>query len=93
MYSKIENEYGRPLGFNEQQILNHLIEEYSIDEIVNCIKDYPGKPLSYIQKAIKSKPIKKTPSWLNQEIVNKEITKEDEEYFKEFQKFIEDFRN
>lgn len=93
MYSKIEQQLGRTLNCLEVEKLDNLVETYSINEIAECFKSYPGKPLNYIIQVLKSKPMKQTTDWLNKEIINEPIDKETEKEFAEFNNFLEDFRN
>ena len=93
MFNKIEECIGRPLNTLEIDNLTNLIQTYSIDEIVECFKLYPKKPLNYIIQVLKNKPKQQKFEWLDKEIVNQELTEEDIKEHEEFLKFIEDFRN
>ena len=93
MFNKIEECIGRTLNTLEIDKLTNLIQTYSIDEIVECFKLYPNKPLNYIIQVLKNKPKLKKFEWLGKEIVNQELTEEDIKEHEDFLKFIEDFRN
>lgn len=94
MYSKIEEQLGRTLNPMESMKLDELVQNYSIIEIVNCIKKFPNKPLNYYIAVLNNQPKKAgTTEWMNQEIVNQEIDKECENEFNDFLKTLEEFRN
>lgn len=92
MYNKIEECIGRTLNSLEYEMLGNLVKDFSINEIVDCFKNYPNKPLKYIIQVLKNKPKAKTTEWMNKEIVNQEIDEESEKEFKDFKKFMEEFR-
>lgn len=77
----------------EYQKLEHLKETYTEDEIVDVYRTYGDKPISYITKALNSKPKKVIPSWLRGEVVNQPIDDETKKVMADFKDFLEDFRN
>ena len=90
MYQDIENIVVRTLSPFEYQRLEELKKFYTEDEIVEAYKNYVDKNINYITQVLKNK--KKVPSWLNKEIKNKQLTKEDIDLFNDFNSFIEEFR-
>lgn len=93
MYRKIEEQLGRTINPLEYEQLNNLVEDYSINEIVECFKQYPGKPLKYIITVLKSKPKNKKPEWFDKVFEEEEPDEETNKLFDEFKTFIEDLRN
>ena len=91
MYSKIEQIIVRTLSPFEYEKLEELKNTYSEDQIITAYKEYGDKPIKYIEKVLKT--IKKTPDWLNREIINEPIDDETKKDFEEFKSFLEDFRN
>jgi DNA-binding winged helix-turn-helix (wHTH) protein len=71
--------------------INKLLETYTEEQIIETYRRYGYKPFNYIEKVIDN--VKKTPDWLNKEIVNQEIDIETEKEAKDFNRFIESFRN
>ena len=93
MYNKIEQIIVRTLSSLEYQKLEHLKETYTEDEIVDVYRTYGDKPISYITKALNSKPKKVIPNWLRGEVVNQPIDDETKKVMADFKDFLEDFRN
>lgn len=91
MYNQIEKIVVRTLSPFEYEKLEELKESYSEEQIVTAYKQYGDKPIKYIEKVLKT--IKKTPDWLNREIVNEPIDDETKKDFEDFNNFLEDFRN
>lgn len=91
MYSKIEQIIVRTLSPFEYEKLESLKNNYSDDQIINVYKQYGDKPIKYIEKVLKT--TKKTPDWLNMEIINEPIDDETKKDFDEFKLFLEEFRN
>ena len=93
MYSKIEEQLGRTINPIEFEMLDDLVKDYSINEIVECMKQYKGKPIKYIIQVLKNKPKQQKFEWLDKEIVNQEIDEECKKEHEEFMNFLEEFRN
>lgn len=91
MYNQIEQILVRTLSPFEYERLEELKESYSEEQVVAAYKQYGDKPIKYIEKVLKT--IKKTPDWLNREIVNEPIDDETKKDFEDFNNFLEDFRN
>lgn len=91
MYNQLEKILVRTLSPFEYEKLEELKETYSEEQIVAAYKQYGDKPIKYIEKVLKT--IKKTPDWLNREIVNEPIDDETKKDFEDFNNFLEDFRN
>ena len=91
MYNQLEKILVRTLSPFEYEKLEELKELYSEEQIVAAYKQYGDKPIKYIEKVLKT--IKKTPDWLNKEIVNEPIDDETKKDFEDFNNFLEDFRN
>ena len=91
MYNQIEQILVRTLSPFEYERLEQLKESYSEEQVVAAYKQYGDKPIKYIEKVLKT--IKKTPDWLNREIVNEPIDDETKKDFEDFNNFLEDFRN
>ena len=91
MYNQIEQILVRTLSPFEYERLEQLKESYSEEQVVAAYKQYGDKPIKYIEKVLKT--IKKTPDWLNREIVNEPIDNETKKDFEDFNNFLEDFRN
>lgn len=91
MYNQLEKILVRTLSPFEYEKLEELKETYSEEQIVAAYKQYGDKPIKYIEKVLKT--IKKTPDWLNKEIVNEPIDDETKKDFEDFNNFLEDFRN
>lgn len=91
MYNQIEQILVRTLSPFEYEKLEQLKESYSEEQVVAAYKQYGDKPIKYIEKVLKT--IKKTPDWLNREIVNEPIDDETKKDFEDFNNFLEDFRN
>lgn len=91
MYQEIENILVRTLSPFEYERLEDLKQTYTEEQIVEAYKRASVKNINYIAKVLSS--IKKIPDWLNKEIVNQEIDNETEKEAKDFNSFIESFRN
>lgn len=91
MYNQLEKILVRTLSPFEYEKLEELKETYSEEQIVAAYKQYGDKPIKYIEKVLKT--IKKTPDWLNREIVNEPIDDETKKDFEDFKRFLEGFRN
>ena len=103
MYNQIEQILVRTLSPFEYERLEQLkdlkgrtisyriYDAYSEEQVVAAYKQYGDKPIKYIEKVLKT--IKKTPDWLNREIVNEPIDNETKKDFEDFNNFLEDFRN
>lgn len=71
--------------------LEELNKLYTEEEIINVYRKVGYKPIEYIKKAITKKQ-HVVPEWLNREIINEPLTKEDLKEDEEFQQFIKEFR-
>lgn len=91
MYQEIENILVRTLSPYEYEKLEELKQTYTEEQIIEAYKRSNVKNINYISKVIQS--IKKTPDWLNREIVNQPLNLNDEREFEDFQNFINEFRN
>ena len=91
MYDELQKILVRTLSPFEYERLEQLKESYSEEQVVAAYKQYGDKPIKYIEKVLKT--IKKTPDWLNREIVNEPIDNETKKDFEDFNNFLEDFRN
>lgn len=91
MYQEIENILVRTLSPYEYEKLEELKQTYTEEQIIEAYKRSNVKNINYISKVIQS--IKKTPDWLNKEIVNQPLNLNDEREFEDFQNFINEFRN
>jgi hypothetical protein len=91
MYQEIENILVRTLSPFEYERLEDLKQTYTEEQIVEAYKRASVKNVNYIAKVLSS--IKKTPTWLNKDIVNQEIDTTTKKEFEDFNSFIESFRN
>lgn len=91
MYQQIEQIIVRTLSPFEYERLEDLLKTYSQDLIVSVYKKVGDKPINYIAKCLKNK--KKTPNWLNTEIINQELDEPTKKDFEDFKDFLEEFRN
>lgn len=91
MYQELENILVRTLSPYEYEKLEELKETYTEEQIIEAYKRSNVKNINYIIKVLQS--IKKTPTWLKQEIVNQPLDLNDEREFEDFQNFINEFRN
>ena len=90
MYQELENILVRTLSPYEYEKLEELKQTYSEDQIISAYKKSNVKNINYIIKVLQS--FKKTPDWLNKEIVNERIDAETEQQFEDFGNFLESFR-
>lgn len=92
MYEEIEKLiHPNYLSSFEYTKLQELLGIYTEEQIINVYKKYGYKPIEYVKKVLPN--IKKTPSWLNKEIVNQPLDTKDRKEFEDFKNFIEGFRN
>lgn len=91
MYQELENILVRTLSPFEYEKLEELKQTYSEDQIINAYKTSNVKNINYIIKILQSK--KKTPDWLNKEIINQDIDANTKQEFNEFNDFLKEFRN
>lgn len=91
MYNHIEEIVVRTLSPFEYERLEELRKIYGEEKIISAYKEYGDKPIKYIEKVLHNS--KKTPDWLNKEIINEPIDDETKKDFEDFNKFLEDFRN
>ena len=90
MYEQIENILTRTLSPFEYEKIEELLKDYTEEQIIYAYKNSPVKNINYISKYIHS--IKRTPSWLHQEIKKQPIDEETQKEFEDFQEFIKEFR-
>ena len=94
MYNKIEEQLGRTLNPMESMKLDELVQTYSINEIVECIRKFPNKHLNYYITVLKNQPKqKRATEWLDREIINEPIDEETKKEYQDFLKYLEEFRN
>lgn len=91
MYQEIENILVRTLSPYEYEKLEELKQTYTEEQIVQAYKRSNIKNINYVIKVLQT--VKKTPDWLNKEIVNQPLNLNDEREFEDFQNFINEFRN
>ena len=92
MYEEIEKLiHPNYLSSFEYTKLQELLGIYTEEQIINVYKKYGYKPIEYVKKVLPN--IKKTPSWLNKEIVNQPLDTKDRKEFEDFNNFIESYRN
>ena len=91
MYQELENLLVRTLSSYEYEKLEELKKNYTEEQIIYAYKNSSVKNINYIEKVLKNK--KRTPEWLNREIVNEPLDEETIQEGIEFKKFIEEFRN
>ncbi len=91
MYEQIEQIIApNTLSSFEYTKLEELKQIYTEEQIIYAYKNSPVKNINYITKYIKG--TKRTPEWLNREIINEPLDEETIQEGIEFKKFIEEFR-
>lgn len=91
MYQEIENILVRTLSPFEYEKLEDLKQTYSEKQIIDAYKTSNIKNINYIIKMLQSK--KKTPEWMNKEIINQEVDEETKKEFEDFNDFLKELRN
>ena len=91
MYQELENILVRTLSPFEYEKLEELKQTYSEEQIIDAYKRSNVKNIHYVIKVLQS--TKKTPEWLKKDIINEDVDEETQEEFKEFNNFLEEFRN
>ena len=91
MYQEIENILVRTLSPFEYEKLEQLKQTYSEKQIIDAYKTSNVKNINYIIKMLQSK--KKTPEWMNKEIINQEVDEETKKEFEDFNDFLKELRN
>lgn len=72
--------------------LEELKKTYTEEQILDTYREVGYKPMQYIIKVLSTKK-KIATDWLKQEITNEPIDAETEKLFKDFNDFLEEFRN
>lgn len=91
MYQEIENILVRTLSPFEYEKLEDLKQTYSEKQIIDAYKTSNVKNINYIIKMLQNK--KKTPEWMNKEIINQEVDEETKKEFEDFNDFLKELRN